>query len=154
MVVLCSAVLQHLQPEYHGKVILRKPFLCCHWRIQHERFANKHLNKAVSFGNKYFKFKISKVFRICTSRLTKNLFMTYDWRSPWGIWSSLLTNQIWGKMFVVYLMTINSPWFSMAFVSFVASPHPNLGRKPCLKLKIYVKPTSKFLSFFLFHIFV
>ncbi len=26
-----------------------------------------------------------------------------------------------------------------------ASPHPNLGGKPCLKLKVYVKPTSKYI---------
>lgn len=26
----------------------------------------------------------------------------------------------------------------------IASPHPNLGGKPCLKLKVYVKPTSEY----------
>ncbi|XP_042337899.1 ephrin-A2-like, partial [Plectropomus leopardus] len=32
---------------------------------------------------------------------------------------------------------------------YISSPHPNLAGKPCLKLKIYVKPTSesRFLSY-------
>uniref|UniRef100_A0A673GGQ7 Ephrin-A2b n=1 Tax=Sinocyclocheilus rhinocerous TaxID=307959 RepID=A0A673GGQ7_9TELE len=28
---------------------------------------------------------------------------------------------------------------------YISSPHPNLGGKPCLKLKVYVKPTSKYI---------
>ncbi|XP_016118309.1 ephrin-A2-like, partial [Sinocyclocheilus grahami] len=31
--------------------------------------------------------------------------------------------------------------FSLGFEFRPASPHPNLGGKPCLKLKVYVKPT-------------
>lgn len=34
--------------------------------------------------------------------------------------------------------------FLVLFVFSAASPHPNLAGKPCLKLKIYVKPTSKY----------
>uniref|UniRef100_A0A3Q1ENN4 Ephrin-A2-like n=1 Tax=Acanthochromis polyacanthus TaxID=80966 RepID=A0A3Q1ENN4_9TELE len=31
---------------------------------------------------------------------------------------------------------------------YISSPHPNLAGKPCLKLKIYVKPTSEFPFFY------